>query len=41
MHLEDANEGDGALRLLPGTHRLGRLDAATIAKICETQVEVL
>ncbi|MEI6713504.1 MAG: phytanoyl-CoA dioxygenase family protein [Verrucomicrobiota bacterium] len=25
IHLDDANESNGALRVLPGTHRLGRL----------------
>ena len=31
IHLDDADENNGALRVLPGTHQLGRLDAAAIA----------
>lgn len=30
IHLDQADERNGALRVLPGTHRLGRLDAAQI-----------
>lgn len=41
LHLDDADEDNGALRLLPGTHRLGRLDAATITRIRGTEGEVL
>jgi len=31
VHLDDCGESNGALRVLPGTHRLGRLNAAQIA----------
>ena len=30
IHLDDADETNGALRVLPGSHLLGRLDAAAI-----------
>jgi Phytanoyl-CoA dioxygenase (PhyH) len=30
LHLDDANESNGALRVLPGSHRLGRLSAERI-----------
>lgn len=30
LHLDDADETNGALRVLPGTHRYGRLDAPQI-----------
>lgn len=30
VHLDDADEGNGALRVLPGSHRAGRLDAPAI-----------
>jgi len=30
IHLDDANESNGALRVLPGSHRLGRLSAEQI-----------
>lgn len=39
LHLDDADEDNGALRVLPGTHRLGRLDALSIAKCRETHGE--
>lgn len=32
IHLDDCNESNGALRVLPGTHRLGRLNAVQIAE---------
>lgn len=41
LHLDDADEGNGALRVLPGTHRLGRLDASAIQHCRETHAEVL
>jgi hypothetical protein len=31
IHLDDCDESNGALRVLPGTHRLGRLTTADIA----------
>jgi ectoine hydroxylase-related dioxygenase (phytanoyl-CoA dioxygenase family) len=30
IHLDDTGESNGALRVLPGTHRFGRLDASQI-----------
>jgi hypothetical protein len=30
LHLDDADEGNGALRVIPGSHREGRLDAVAI-----------
>jgi hypothetical protein len=33
LHLDDCGEEDGPLRVLPGTHRLGRLDSATIDEL--------
>lgn len=41
LHLDDADAHNGALRVLPGTHRLGRLEADSIAKCRETYAEVL
>jgi hypothetical protein len=41
LHLDDADVDNGALRVLPGTHRLGRLNAESIAKCRETHAEVL
>jgi len=32
IHLDDCEESNGALRVLPGTHRLGRLTAVEIAE---------
>ena len=32
IHLDDCNESNGALRVLPGTHRFGRLNAVQIAE---------
>jgi len=32
IHLDDSGESNGALRVLPGTHSLGRLTAAQIAE---------
>lgn len=41
LHLDDADEANGALRVLAGTHRLGRLAAESIAKCRETHAEVI
>ncbi len=41
LHLDDADAHNGALRVLPGTHRLGRLNAESIGRCRETHVEVL
>jgi ectoine hydroxylase-related dioxygenase (phytanoyl-CoA dioxygenase family) len=37
IHLDDCDDSNGALRVLPGTHKLGRL---TAKQISEQQVEV-
>jgi ectoine hydroxylase-related dioxygenase (phytanoyl-CoA dioxygenase family) len=41
LHLDDADAQNGALRVLPGSHRLGRLSAAQIQELRATQAEVL
>lgn len=41
LHLDDADADNGALRVLAGTHRLGRLNAESIAQCRETHTEVL
>lgn len=41
LHLDDADEDNGALRVLSGTHRLGRLSPERIAALRETGGEVL
>lgn len=41
IHLDDADETNGALRVLPGTHRRGKLNPAEIATIREEVTEVL
>jgi hypothetical protein len=33
IHLDDADESNGALRVLPGSHRFGRLSADTIQQL--------
>ncbi|MBM3821879.1 MAG: phytanoyl-CoA dioxygenase family protein [Verrucomicrobia bacterium] len=33
LHFDDANESNGALRVLPGSHRLGRLSAERIQQL--------
>jgi ectoine hydroxylase-related dioxygenase (phytanoyl-CoA dioxygenase family) len=40
LHLDNADESNGALRVIPGSHRLGRLDAAKVAEIRLRQPEV-
>jgi len=40
LHLDDADESNGALRVLAGTHRLGRLTAEQIQRCRETHEEV-
>ena len=40
LHLDDADATNGALRVLPGTHRLGRLNAEAIRRCRETCKEV-
>ena len=41
LHLDDCDESNGALRVIPGSHRLGRLDAADIVKSRAGQKEVI
>ncbi len=40
LHLDDADSANGALRVLPGTHQLGRLNTEDIQKCRETHEEV-
>ncbi len=41
IHLDDCDETNGALRVLPGTHRLGRLDSTAISALRERGHEVI
>jgi hypothetical protein len=41
LHIDDADESNGALRVIPGTHRLGRLSAEQIKRTREEREEVL
>lgn len=41
LHLDDADESNGALRVLPGTHRLGRLSPGQIEEQRARQPDVL
>ena len=41
LHLDDAAEANGALRVLPGTHRLGRLSPAQVQAQRARQTDVL
>jgi hypothetical protein len=41
LHLDDADATNGALRVLPGTHRLGRLSPERIAELSERCGEVV
>jgi ectoine hydroxylase-related dioxygenase (phytanoyl-CoA dioxygenase family) len=41
LHLDDADAHNGALRVLPGTHRLGRLNAESIGRCREAHAEAL
>lgn len=36
LHLDECPEANGALRVLPGSHRYGRLDAEAIARMRQT-----
>lgn len=39
LHLDDADQANGALRVLPGTHRLGRLSAVQIQSLQAERAE--
>lgn len=41
LHLDDADETNGALRVLPGSHRHGRLSPSAIHDLRESGTEVL
>lgn len=41
LHLDDADESNGALRVLPATHRLGRISTERIGKLRSEKPEVL
>lgn len=41
LHLDDSNETNGALRVLPGSHRLGRLSAEQIQALRSEQSDFL
>jgi ectoine hydroxylase-related dioxygenase (phytanoyl-CoA dioxygenase family) len=41
LHLDDCDESNGALRVIPGSHRLGRLNSAHIAKVRSQKKEVV
>jgi hypothetical protein len=40
LHLDDCDESNGALRVVPGSHRLGRLTAAQAKQVRSVQGEV-
>lgn len=41
LHLDDADETNGALRVLPGSHRMGRLSATRIQELRGEQPDAL
>jgi len=41
LHLDDADESNGALRVLPGSHRLGRLSAERIQQFRSERADFL
>lgn len=41
LHLDDADQSNGALRVLPGSHRLGRLSAARIQRLRAEQPDFI
>ena len=41
LHLDDADASNGALRVLPGSHRWGRLSSSRIRELRREQAEVL
>lgn len=40
LHLDDCGESNGALRVIPGSHRSGRLNATKIAEIRSQHAEI-
>ena len=41
LHLDDADENNGALRVMPGSHRFGRLDAPQIQALRDEHADFL
>jgi ectoine hydroxylase-related dioxygenase (phytanoyl-CoA dioxygenase family) len=41
LHLDDCDESNGALRVIPGSHRLGRLNSGRITKLRSQEKEVV
>jgi ectoine hydroxylase-related dioxygenase (phytanoyl-CoA dioxygenase family) len=41
LHLDDCDASNGALRVIPGSHRHGRLESAQIPAIREATAELL
>lgn len=41
LHLDDCDAGNGALKVLPGTHRLGRLSDAEVRSAAATRQAIL
>jgi ectoine hydroxylase-related dioxygenase (phytanoyl-CoA dioxygenase family) len=41
LHLDDCDESNGPLRVIPGSHRMGRLDATDIVESRSNQMEVI
>jgi hypothetical protein len=41
IHLDDADESNGALRVLPGSHRMGRLSPDRIRELCSNRQAVV
>ena len=41
LHFDDADESNGALRVLPGSHRMGRLSAERIQQLRSEQADFL
>lgn len=41
LHLDNADESNGALRVLPGTHRLGRLSSGRVQQLRSEESEFL
>jgi ectoine hydroxylase-related dioxygenase (phytanoyl-CoA dioxygenase family) len=41
IHLDDADESNGALRILPGSHQFGRLAADRIRELCSNGNETV